>query len=115
VQRSWLVTEAFSVASVFTSALFGTRCTTFYLGPIGSKTLRQRAGFPCAHLSPGSSTRRLTYSVAFYSRFEEQTGFEIDLSLIGPLSADLISAGLSSLRRDAPTARGSGYNDLILF
>ena len=51
--------------------------------------------------------------MAFYSRVEQQTGFEINLSLIGPLSPDLTSAGLSPLRRDAPTARESGCNDLI--
>ena len=40
--------------------------------------------------------------------FEEQTGFEIDLRLKGPLSADLTSAGLSTLRRDACIARDVG-------
>lgn len=67
----------------------------FDLGPIGSKTLSQGAGFPCSHLSSRSSTRSLTYLVAFYSRFEEQTGIEIDLHLPGLLSIAPSSAGLS--------------------
>ena len=70
---------------------------------------RARAPASCARSGRAARRRRSSgYSTDFYTRFREETGFEVDLHLVGGVRVALTRAWLDELRlRPRPGARSA--------
>ena len=77
-------------------------------GPLASETSSQGAGFLCSIRPKRSSAEIVRYSTEFYTRFTEETGFDVDLHLTGGVRVALTRGWLDELRIEAETGRSIG-------
>ena len=73
-------------------------------GPLASETSSQGAGFLCSIRPTVSSTRLSYYSTLFYSRFEEETGYAIDLHMVGGLRVAMSNTRMDELLLEVEAA-----------
>jgi 4-methylaminobutanoate oxidase (formaldehyde-forming) len=77
-------------------------------GPLGAETSSQGAGFLCSVRPSLASARLVHYSTTFYSRFEAETGYRVDLHMTGGVRVALSQAWLDELFAEADTSGEAG-------
>ena len=95
-------------ATAFHLAGLGRDVLQLERGPLASETSSQGAGFLCSIRPRRSSAQIVRYSTDFYTRFRDETGFEVDLHLVGGVRVALTRAWLDDLRVEAATGRAIG-------
>ena len=95
-------------STAFHLAGFGREVLQLERGPLASETSSQGAGFLCSIRPKRSSAQIVRYSTDFYTRFREETGFDVDIHLTGGIRVALTDAWLDELRIDAATGRSIG-------
>jgi glycine/D-amino acid oxidase-like deaminating enzyme len=99
---------ALGSATAFHLAGLGRDVLHLERGPLASETSSQGAGFLASIRPRRSSAEIVRYSSEFYTRFREETGFDVDLHLVGGVRVALTEAWLDELRVEAATGREMG-------
>jgi dimethylglycine dehydrogenase len=99
---------ALGSAAAFHLSCLGRDVLQLERGPLASETSSQGAGFLCSIRPRRSSAEIVRYSSGFYTRFREETGFDVDLHLVGGVRVALTEAWLEELRVEAATGREIG-------
>lgn len=95
-------------ATAFYLAGMGRNVVQLERGPLASEASSQGAGFLCSYRPRRSSAQILQYSTAFYHRFREETGFDVDLHPTGAVRVALGERWLDELRTEAEMGRSIG-------
>lgn len=95
-------------AAAFHLAGMGRDVLQLERGPLASETSSQGAGFLCSIRPRRSTAQYLHYSSLFYHRFNEETGYEVDLHPTGAVRVALTERWLNELRIEAATGREIG-------
>jgi glycine/D-amino acid oxidase-like deaminating enzyme len=101
-------------ATAFHLAGLGRDVLQLERGPLASETSSQGAGFLCSIRPKRSSTEIVRYSTAFYLRFTQETGYDIDLHPTGGIRVALTRDWLEEIRVDAETGRSIGVETVEL-
>src|SRR4051812_37690404 len=92
-------------STAFHLARMGREVVLIDRGPLGAETSSQGAGFLCSVRPTVASARIVSGSTKFYERFEEETGYAIDLHMHGGVRVAFNETWHRSLVAEAEASR----------